>query len=281
MNTMMRYGLVVDTACCTGCFNCFLACRDEHCGNDYPGVALAQPESGQRWIDVRVEERGTFPKVKVSYLPVPCLHCAEASCMQAASGDAVYRRADGIVIIDPEKAAGQRQIVSACPHGAVFWNEARNVPQKCTLCAHLLDAGWKEPRCVEACPTGALVFGDLNDPSSSVSRLSADRATEDLHPEYGLKPRVRHRGLPKRFIAGDVAFADRPEEPAAGVRVTLSGGARALDAVTDSFGDFELEGVEPGARYVVRVEQPGYRARELPVPAATDLNLGTIVLEPL
>ncbi len=168
---MTTYGMVIDVSRCTGCHNCFLACRDEHVGNDYPPIAAAQPQSGHRWMDVQEYERGKFPRVRVDYLPLPCQHCKEATCVSKAQGGSVYRRADGIVVIDPEKAVGQREIVLSCPHRVIFWNEAKNVPQKCTFCAHLLDKGWKQPRCVEACPTQALVFGDLDDPDSEVSQL--------------------------------------------------------------------------------------------------------------
>src|SRR5208282_1135488 len=110
---------------------------------------------------------------------------------------------------------------SACPYGVIFWNEARNIPQKCTFCAHLLDDGWKEPRCVEVCPTGALVFGDLSDPNSEISQLHRNNVVEDLHPEYGMKPLVSYLGLPRRFVAGEVAFADKMEVAAQGVRLNL------------------------------------------------------------
>jgi Fe-S-cluster-containing dehydrogenase component len=182
---MIRYGLVIDSGRSIGCYNCFLACRDEHAGNDHPPIAAGQPDSGQNWIDVQVHERGSFPKVKVSYVPMPCQHCVEAPCIGASKEGAVYQRADGIVLIDPDKAAGQFDIVGSCPYGAVFWNEAKRMPQKCTLCAHLLDAGRGVPRCVEACPTGALVFGDRNDPNSAISTLDFRRRAEPLHPEYG------------------------------------------------------------------------------------------------
>jgi ferredoxin len=71
---------------------------------------------------------------------------------------------NGIVLIDPEKALSKKEIVNSCPHRVIFWNEEKNIPQKCTLCAHLLEEGYKQPRCAEACPTGALTFGDLDDP---------------------------------------------------------------------------------------------------------------------
>lgn len=276
---MTQFGMVIDVDRCIGCYNCFLACRDEHVGNDYPGVAAAQPDGGQKWIDVREHERGSFPKVKVSYVPVPCQHCADAPCITAGKGGAVYRRPDGIVMIDPEKAVGQRDIIASCPYGAVFWNDALNLPQKCTMCAHLLDEGWKEPRCAEVCPVQAIVFGDIGDPSKAVARLRAAPGTEDLRPDYGTKPLVTYRGLPRRFVAGEVVLADRGDVAAEGVTVVLRGGAGARTTTTDVFGDFEFEGVEVGGEYVLRVEHPGYRPRELPVSTHADANVGPVVLE--
>lgn len=271
--------MVIDVSRCVGCYNCFLACRDEHDGNDHLPIAVAQPAAGQKWIDVREVERGSFPKMRLSHVPVPCLHCDDAPCVAAGGGDAVYRRDDGIVLIDPEKSAGKREIVSACPYGAIFWNEARNVPQKCTLCAHLLDEGWKEPRCVEVCPTQALIFGDLND---STSRVTARRGTdrvEILHPEYGLRPAVRYIGLPTRFAAGEVALGDKPELPAEGVRVLLHGGDGVLTAHTDSYGDFAFEQLADNLEYTLRIEHPGYHPHEQTFHADNDMNVGTIVLE--
>ena len=271
--------MVIDNNRCTGCYSCFLACRDEHVGNAYPPITVAQPSTGHKWINVREQERGSFPRVRVSYLPLPCLHCEEATCISANPGGAVYRREDGIVLIDPVKAVGQREIVSSCPHRVIFWNEAENVPQKCTFCAHLLDQGGKEPRCVEVCPTQALVFGDLADANSDVSKLCETKGIEDLHPEYGLKPSVRYIGLPKRFLAGEIIFADNLAVSAEGVVLSLHGGIRVLTTVTDSYGDFIFEGLKEHTDLVLRVELAGYRPQELRVRRGT-LEVGTIVMEP-
>jgi Fe-S-cluster-containing hydrogenase component 2 len=216
--------------------------------------------------------------VKVAYVPVLCMHCKDAPCMTAASGQALYRRPDGIVMLDPAKAAGQQEIVGACPYGAIFWNQELDLPQKCTFCAHLLDRGWKEPRCVEACPTGALIFGDLDDPQMEIARLQTTSRLEALHPEYRTDPRVLYIGLPKRFIAGEVVLADREDECAAGVKVTLLSDAGEQVATTDNFGDFEFEDLSPGGEYAVKIEHGGYAPAELRVRTEMDVSLGTIRL---
>jgi Fe-S-cluster-containing dehydrogenase component len=275
---MARYGMVIDITRCSGCYNCFLACKDEHCGHDYPGYAAAQPMTGQFWMNLFEKERGQYPKVKIAYTAVPCMHCQEATCIKAAENGAVYRRPDGIVIIDPVKAKGQKQLVSSCPYRVIYWNEEKNLPQKCTLCAHLLDQGWKEPRCVELCPAGALVFGDLDDPKSEVAKLVASGKTEVLHPEYGLKESVTYIGIPRKFIAGTVAYGDT-DECAGGVTVTLIGNNGEQTTKTNNFGDFEFEGLPDNKEYTVRIKSPDYKEQELRVKVQKDIYLGLILLE--
>lgn len=274
---MARYGMVVDATKCNGCYNCFLACKDEYCGNDHPPYSVSQPMTGHFWMGIREKERGKYPKVKVAYTAVPCMHCENATCVEASQDGAVYRRNDGIVLIDPVKALGQKDLVSTCPYRVIYWNEERQVPQKCTLCAHLLDGGWKEPRCVEACPTGALVFGDMEDPDSGISRAMASGMTEALHEEYGLMEKVRYIGLPKRFVAGAVVFGDT-DECAVGISVTLGSGGAEKTVLTDNFGDFEFEDLPAGETYEVKVKAPGYAGREFAVRTTIDIYLGDIVL---
>jgi Fe-S-cluster-containing dehydrogenase component len=275
---MARYSILIDVTKCSGCYNCFLACRDEHYDNDYPPYSAPQPLNGQFWMQVKEIERGAYPRPKLAYIPVPCMHCAEAPCMAAAVDGAVYRREDGIVLIDPEKARDQERVVNACPYRVIFWNAERRLPQKCTLCAHRLDEGEKEPRCVESCPTGALVFGDLDDPASEISKLAV--GAETLHPEYGAEPLVRYIGLPKRFVAGEVVFKDKPEECAEGVRVSLAGDGEARETRTDVFGDFEFEGLEKNRTYRIEIAAEGYATRKIKVSTRTDVNLGEVVLKP-
>jgi len=195
---------------------CFSACKDEYVGNDFPPYSKSQPDTqygyygqdatpngvspgaawvipGQSWIKDTTIETGTYPNVKARFVYTPCMHCDNAPCITAAQNNAVYRRPDGIVIIDPQLSGGQNQIVDSCPYGRIYWNSALNIPQKCTMCAHLIDAG-KNPKCVDSCPMNAITFGDLDDPNSKVSKPAASAAA--LHPEYGTKPKVTYIGLP-------------------------------------------------------------------------------------
>jgi len=255
----MKYGLTFDVEKCCGCYACFLSCRDEFSGKDHLPTAIAQPD-GQQWLRIQEVEHGAGSKVKVDYVPHLCLHCADPICAKGAPEGAVVRRADGIVVFDPEKAKGWKQAVDACPYGVCFWNEAAGVPQKCTLCAHMRDAGEHTTRCAECCPTGALVYAEVPD--------GADALVEIIHK-------------PAPFLAGAVAYEDRPGEPAEAVRVTLtdSSGEKVAQAGTDFLGDFEFKGLTQGVGYRLLVEQEGYLPAEasvLVLKAST--NLGTISL---
>ena len=166
---------VYDHDKCNGCRNCQLACKDEHVDNEWAPWAKPQPDTGQFWTRVEERVRGQVPKVRVSYTVRMCQHCGDAPCM-AAAPEAVYRRPDGLVIVDPEKAHGLRELVEACPYGAIYYNEELDIPQKCTGCAHLVDAG-ELPHCVDVCPHEALRFGDEEDFAEEIA------AAEALMPE--------------------------------------------------------------------------------------------------
>jgi len=278
---MARLGILVDVTKCSGCHNCFLACRDEYFGNDYSPYSAPQPLDGQFWMQVKEVERGSYPRPKLDYIPIPCMHCETAPCMNVAADNAVYRREDGIVLIDPVKAKGQRDIPNTCPYRVIFWNDELEIPQKCSMCAHRLDEGDKEPRCVEACPTGALLFGDLDDPNSEIAKRSAVLGPAAFHPEYETSPLVRYFGLPKRFVAGEVVRKDVPGECAQGALVTLEGNGITRETRSDSYGDFEFDGLEKNRAYRVRVEHVGYAARVFEIVTHTDVDLGEVVLEPL
>ncbi len=265
---------IIDPARCNGCYNCQIACKDEHVDNDWSPYALPQPDTGQFWISIDEKVRGSVPKVKVSYVAHLCQHCENPPCKKAAP-DAVYQREDGLVIVDPEKAKGKRELVEACPYGAIFYNEELDVAQKCTGCAHLLDDGWTVPRCVDACAHDALRFGD----ESAFAEL-LDKA-EALMPERvdADMPRVHYLNLPKRFVAGVVVDLEE-DEVVIGATVTLEDleDGSIQTCTTDDFGDFWFDQID-ASRYNVYVEADGYMTRMVTADATeADCNLGPIDL---
>jgi Fe-S-cluster-containing dehydrogenase component len=255
---MAKYGLKIDIEKCCGCYACFLSCRDEFSGKDHLPTAASQPD-GQQWICVEEIEHGVGSKVKVDYIPWVCRHCEDPECAKSAPEGAVIKRADGIVIFDPEKSKGWSAAPEACPYGSVFWNNEAGIPQKCTLCAHMLDEGEKATRCVECCPTGALVYGEIPGDTDGL---------------------VCYYGMPKPFIAGEVAYAARPGEPAKGVGVKLldESGAPCGKCETDFLGDFEFKGLEKDCIYQLVIEQDGYVSKEITLELRSSTNVGTILL---
>lgn len=279
----MRYGIAVNTDNCMACYNCVMACKDEHCGFA-TSVSASQPHEGQFWVNIQSKERGDDNrKVKTSNVPVMCSHCENPACVNAGRGGAVYKRDDGIVIIDPEKAKGQKEIVDACPIGAIYWNEAEQIPQKCTMCAHLLDEGYDKPRCVEACPNEALFFGDLDDPESEVSKAIAAGKATPLKPFEGKKTNVAYLNIPTVFLAGSVYLPgdETGEDPADGAEIVLTDKSTGEKTVgnTNYFGDWEFEELKPNTEYEIEISYPGHKSVKLASFTDTDHYVAEVVLE--
>jgi tetrathionate reductase subunit B len=264
--------LVIDMTICNGCHNCQIACKDEHVGNDWTPYAKPQPDTGQFWTKVEEKVRGTVPKVKISYMHHMCQHCDDAPCIKACKQNAIYKRDDGLVIIDPVKCTGCKNCVDSCPYGAIYFNESLNIAQKCTGCAHLLDSGWKEPRCADVCPTLALKFGEEKELRNLI------KEGEVLHPEYKAKPRVYYLNIPGKFIAGTV-YDPIHKEVIIGATCTLTEAKhkKQYTTTTDGFGDFWFEGLNESI-FSLTIAKDGKTKSLKSISTEKDVNLGDIPL---
>ena len=254
-----KWNMVIDIALCQDCNNCFLADKDEFVGNDWPPYSAAQPSHGHRWVNIKRKERGQYPLIDVAYLPLLCQHCGDAPCMNDSPAGTIYRREDGLVIIDPEKAKGHKEIVSTCPYGVIYWNEEANLPQKCTGCAHLMDEGWTETRCSQVCPTEAITLVLAED--EEMAKMAQSEGLEEYWPSLDTKPRVLFKNIHRWnqvFLAGNVVYKDT-DEVAEGVRVTLvKDGQTVGEAESNNYGDFKIDRLEPGD-YAVAFKVQGYK----------------------
>ena len=282
---MSNWKLIIDVARCEGCNNCLLSCKDEHVGNDWPGYTGPQMLHGDHWIRIPKRERGEYPLVDLAYRPTPCQHCEDPACARAVPG-AIVRRPDGIVLIDPVKAKGHKELVEACPYGAIQWNEELQVAQKCTLCAHLLDDGWSTPRCVQACPTGALRI--VKAEPSEVAAMVETQKLEPLNPHFNTKPSVLYANMyryTKCFVAGSVVKqTNGAEDCLKGAFVKLYRGAEQIaETTTDGFGDFWFDRLDQGeAELSLKIQAPGYKEQPVALNELVEsVNIGNVVLESL
>jgi phenylacetyl-CoA:acceptor oxidoreductase subunit 1 len=202
------WAMVIDQEKCIGCGYCIESCR---ASNDIPPSIT--------WTKLyETEKLGN----KTVYLSVPCMHCEHAPCVSVCPVGASYYRNDGIVMMDYDLCIGCRYCQTACPYQArsfnweafsgenpavPLWGEPdverrpRGVVEKCTFCYQKIDRGLAAglvpgvdngatPACVHACPKEARIFGDINDPESSVSIALANNPSFRLREEIGTGPRV-------------------------------------------------------------------------------------------
>ena len=275
---MRKWNLIIDVAECTNCQLCALSAMDEYVGNEWQGVAAPMPRNGHRWIDIKQKERGQAPMIDIAYVPTMCNHCDNAPCV-AKGGGTVTKREDGIVIIDPVKAKGRKDLVESCPYGHIWWNDEAKLPQIWPFDAHLLDQGWMQTRGQQACPTSAMRAVKVED--DEMARIARDEGLEVMKPEAGTKPRVYYRNLwrySKSFIGGSVAtetggIVDCVK--GADVRL-IKDGQTVASAVTDNYGDFKFDGLdENSGRYTVEVMTDG-KSKVLDASLGESVFLGEI-----
>ena len=256
---------VVDLQKCNGCYACQVACKDEHCGNDWSPYSKPEPLTGQFWCHLTERTHGQVPKVRVEYRPV---FGAQNEAIREYAPEVLMPREDGLIVIDPEKAVGRKDL--ADKFDGIYWNEELQIPQGCTGCAHLVDDG-KLPHCVDACPTDALRFGDAEDFADEL-----EDAVDDFGPVDDSIVKYLH---PFRlFISGEV-WDPAKDLIIEGAKVSLaSGDGTVLETETDGFGDFWFHHIERGI-YTLRIEADGFKEVEKRVDLNDSLNIGDFPLE--
>jgi Fe-S-cluster-containing dehydrogenase component len=276
---MSKWNMIIDVAECTNCHLCTLATSDEYVDNEFKGYAAPMPKHGHKWIDILQKERGQGTMIDIAYAPTMCNHCDDAPCMKAARNGAIKKRDDGIVVIDPVKSKGQKQLVESCPYGHIWWNEELQIPQHWNFDAHLMDAGWKQPRGGQVCPTTAMKAVKLDD--ADMARKARAEGLEQMKPELGTKPRVWYRNLwrfSSAFVGGSLAnVIDGLVECVAGATVRLTkDGKEIAKETTDNYGDFKFDRLpEESGAYVVEIDTNG-TIKKINVDVTTRVSLGEI-----
>jgi len=189
-----RYGLVIDLERCTGCMACVVACKIEN--NMDGGTGIRVETVGGTGRDT---PGGTYPDLSMHFLPVACMHCDQPPCRDACPTEAIYKRPDGIVLIDEDKCNGCQECLAACPYDALFYDQDRDVVRKCDLCYQRLEQGL-EPFCSLCCGCDAIFVGNLRDAQSKVSRLVSRDDAYTLKPELAIGPAIHY--LPAKAPRG-------------------------------------------------------------------------------
>lgn len=201
------YGMGIDVDKCIGCGRCADACKTE---NDVPRepfffrtwierytvknngeVAVESPNGG---IDGFPPESEVPGEVRSFFVPKLCNHCANAPCVQVCPVGATFTTKEGVVLVDKDYCVGCRYCIQACPYGARFLDPRTNTAEKCTFCYHRL-VKKLQPACVEVCPTGARVFGEVGERSSPLTHFTRFNKVQTLKPHLNTEPKVLYANL--------------------------------------------------------------------------------------
>jgi len=174
---MTRYAMAVDLKKCVGCNACTVACKAE---NEVP--------EGVFRLTVYELELGSFPEIKTEFRHDQCRHCDNAPCVSVCPTKASYEDEEGFVRIDYGRCIGCKACMVACPYDARFINPDDGYADKCTYCHHRVKDE-KKPACVNTCPTGARIFGDLSDPDSRIRKELKSNDVSVPKEEAGTDPK--------------------------------------------------------------------------------------------
>ena len=163
---MTRYGMLIDTTNCIGCFACRTACQRQN------GL-----DAEVDYIRYEEVETGIFPTVGHENVPLQCMHCEDAPGVAVCPTGASYIDETGVVAVDEGKCIGCRYCMAACPYQVRVHNKVSGAVEKCKFCHHWVYEHPETPSntCVSACPTHCRIFGDLDDPQSELSHAIVEK----------------------------------------------------------------------------------------------------------
>jgi len=215
--------MVIDVDKCTGCQACTVACKVE---NNVPFTEPGQAAMGRviSWMELITTVEGDYPNVRIRYIPRPCMQCDDPPCIKVCPVSATYKNPEGLVAQIYPRCIGCRYCTNACPYTVKYFNwylpewpqdmqnylnpdvavRPKGVVEKCTFCVQRLQKAEEQaavenrqlregdyvPACVESCPSGAMYFGDLDDPNSKVAALADSARAFRLLEELGTEPKV-------------------------------------------------------------------------------------------
>ncbi len=208
----MQLGFVIDHSKCIGCHACTVACKSE---NQVPVGSF------RTWV--KYTEAGEFPAVKRSFAVLRCNQCTAAPCVTICPTNALTKRLDGIVDVNPKACIGCKSCMQGCPYDALYINPDKGTAEKCHFCAHRAEQGLA-PACAIVCPTEAIIPGDFHDPASRVSQMKRELELTARKTEAGTGPNVLYREVapagidPLRTsdVGGHLWAARHPGVPMAG-----------------------------------------------------------------
>lgn len=190
---MANYGFAIDLRKCIGCHACTIACKAEH---EIPvGV-------NRCWV--KTVEKGSFPETRRFFFPVLCNQCEDAPCARICPTSALFKRRDGIVDLNGGNCIGCRACMEACPYDQLFIDPNTHTAEKCNFCANRVENKLM-PACVIVCPTECRIFGDLDDPTSAVSKIVQHEAFTVRKPEKGTGPKIFYLGAEESAIRPEAA----------------------------------------------------------------------------
>ena len=209
----VKFGYAINLTKCNGNGKCMEACNKEnnhHRGVDQSYIRVFEMSKGSMDME---QGNSTYdhavPQEDKYYMPVQCQQCDNPPCVTVCPVEATWQEDDGIVVVDYNWCIGCRYCEAACPYHARRFNwEQPEIPaeemnpdqgylsnrvrpqgtmEKCHFCLHRTREG-RLPACLEACPTGARVFGDLNDPESDINWVLKNKRVFVLKEELGTNP---------------------------------------------------------------------------------------------